>query len=208
VIAPRVSPTLADASRRYAEARARVRALVQGIDEATFHRAPEPGSWSIAECLEHLVVSGTKTTARLEVAVAEARAAGRTASPEAARAPVKLGWFARLFLAGTGPTKGGVRPRMRVSVREPFDPGDPRGRGRDRDVVLADFLELQDRLDRAAAAADGLDLSGVMMASVLAQWMRSPIGAWFLAIAGHQERHLDQALRARVALESTMEVPA
>jgi hypothetical protein len=140
--------------------------------------------------------------ARLEPAAAEARAAGRIATAGAARLPVRLGWFARLFIAGTAPGKGGRRPGMKIEVRGPFDPGDPRGRGRGRDAVLADFLALQDRLEAAARAADGLDLSGVTVESVLAGWIRVPLGGWFIAIAGHQERHLDQGLRARAAVEA------
>ena len=199
---PLLSPTLEESRQRYAMARERAQALVAELDDATFHRAPAAGSWSVAECLEHLVVSGGKMAAKLETATKQARVAGRIATAEAARAPVRLGWFARFFIAQTGPAPGGGRPGMKVPTRPPFEPGDPRARGRGRDAVLGDFLALQDRLDAVARAADGLDLSGVKVESVLADWIRIPLGAWFVAVAGHQERHLDQAQRARAALEA------
>jgi hypothetical protein len=193
------SPTLADAIRRYAAARARARDLISGLGLAEFHRAPAEGAWSVARCLEHLVVSGTKVVARLEAAIERGRAAGRHADPAARRAPVRLGLRERFLLAGTAPGRQGGPPRMRVRTREAFEPGDPAA-GRDGGVVLADFTALQDRLERAARAADGLDLAGIRVPSVIAPWLRVGLGAWFLAIAGHQERHLDQAARTRAAV--------
>jgi hypothetical protein len=197
-----LSPTLDDALRRYDAARTRARALVAGLSAAAFHRPPAEGAWSVARCLEHLVVSGTKMAARLEDAIARARAEGRLAGAEARQRPVRLGFRERFLLWGTAPGRGGGLPSIRVQTREPFDPGDPLARGRTSEAVLADFLALQDRLEAAARAADGLDLAGVKVRSVLASWLEVGLGAWFVALAGHQERHLDQARRARAAAEA------
>ena len=195
-----VSPTLAGAVRRFAAARAAAREVTGGLSEEDFHRRTPEGGWSVGQCLEHLVVADAKMVARLEEAIPRARAAGRVASSEAARAPVRLGWFDRLFIAGTAPGRNGARPKMKVRVGQAFDPGDAALRGRTREQVLADFLAVQDRLEAAARAADGLDLAGVRVPSVLAAWAKVSLGGWFLAIAGHHERHLDQARRARAAL--------
>jgi hypothetical protein len=195
-----LSPTLRDCVARYEAARVRAGALVEELSDDGFHRAPPGGGWSVAACLEHLVVSGQKVADRIERAAAEGRAAGRTASERAAREPVKLGYFARLFVKGTAAGKDGGKPPMKTAVREPFDPGDPKARGRGRGAVLADFLALQERLRAAARAADGLDLARITTSSVLAAWLKIPIGGWFLVLAGHQERHLDQAERAKAAV--------
>ena len=195
-----VSPTLAESVRRFGAARATACEVAGGLSEEDFHRRTPEGGWSVGQCLEHLVVADGKMVPRLEEAIPRARAAARLASPAAARAPVRLGWCDRLFIAGTAPGHGGGRPRMRVQVRDEFDPGDPAVRGRTRDQVLADFLALLDRLDAAAHAADGLDLAGVKVPSVLAAWAKVSLGGWFIAIAGHHERHLDQARRAREAI--------
>ncbi len=200
-----LSPTLADAIGRYCAARDAVSALCAETSDEGFHRAPPDGGWSVAECIEHLLVSGGKMAAKLEPALAAARTAGRLATPAAARAPVRLGWFARFFVQSTGPGKPGRAAPARVRTRPPFDPGDPRARGRTRDAVGADFAALQERLIAIAGAADGLDLAGVKIESVLASWIRVPLGGWFLAIAGHQERHLDQARRALAAIAAAPE---
>ena len=197
-----VSPTLGDATRRYAAAATAAHALVAAMSDDAFHRPLPDGGWSVGECLEHLVVSGGKMAAKLEAAAQVARADERFAEPDAARAPVRLGWLARLFIAGTGPGVAGRNPPMKVRTRPPFEPGDPQARGRGRQAILGDFLALQERLLADAHAADGLDLAGVMVASVLAGWIRIPLGGWFLAIAGHQERHLEQARRAHAVIAS------
>ena len=198
------SPTLADSVRRFEAAGAAAREIVAGLSEAAFHRAPAEGSWSVSRCLEHLVVADGRMVERLEGAIARARAEGRLAVPAAARAPVRLSWLDRRFIAGTAPGRAGARPRIRAAVRPPFDPGDPGARGRTRDQVLADFLAMQGRLEAAARAADGLDLADIKVASVLAAWVKVSLGGWFIAIAGHQERHLDQARRARAAIEGAV----
>jgi hypothetical protein len=195
------SPTLAASMRRFEAARTAARDLVAGLSEDAFHETPPAGGWSVSRCLEHLVVADGRILERLEAAIARSRAEGRLAAPDVAHAPVRLSWFDRLFVAATAPGRDGAPPRMKTSVRPAFDPGDPRARGRTRDQVLADFLARQDRLDAAAVAADGLDLAGIKVASVLADWIRVSLGGWFVAIAGHQERHLDQARRARAAIE-------
>ena len=198
-----LSPTLAGAMRRYAAARLAARAVIDGIDEAAFHRKPSPRGWSVGQCLDHLVVSGGKILDRLEPAIGQARAEGRLASAKAAAEPVRFGWFDRMFIAGTAPGKAGAAPRVKVATKDPFDPGEPAENGRTREGILADFLALQDRLDDAARAADGLDLKRIKVASVIAAWAKVSLGGWFIAIAGHQERHLDQARRARAAARMT-----
>ena len=196
-----VSPTLVDAVRRYEASRRAAGEVVVGLSEDAFHRAPSPGGWSVAQCLEHLVVTDGKMVERLEAAIVRARGEGRLAAPAAASAPARLGWFDRLFIAGTGPAKDGRKsPPMKSATRLPFDPGDPAARGRTRGLVLADYLAVLDRLVAAARAADGLDLARVKVPSVLASWVKVSLAGWFLALAGHHERHLDQARRARAAV--------
>jgi hypothetical protein len=196
-----VSPTLADAVRRYEASRRAAGEVVAGLSEDTFHRAPYARGWSVAQCLEHLVVTDGKMVERLEAAIARARAEGRLAAPAAASSPARLGWFDRLFIAGTGPGSGGrTSPPMKTSTGAAFDPGDPAARGRTRGLVLADYLAVLGRLTAAARAADGLDLARIKVPSLLAPWARVSLAGWFLALAGHHERHLDQARRARAAV--------
>ena len=196
-----VSPTLAESVRRYAASRTDAAAVAEGLSEDTFHRKPAEGGWSVGQCLEHLVVTDGAMVASLEEAIARARADGRLASPAEAAAPAKLGWFDRLFVRATSPRKDGAKaPPMKMTAPKPYDPGDPAARGRGRDAVLADYAAMQERMIAAACAADGLDLARIKVPSVAATWAKVSLAGWFVALAGHHERHLDQARRTRAAV--------
>jgi hypothetical protein len=175
--------------------------VVDGLSHESFHRRPPGGGWSVAQCLEHLLVTDSRMVERLEEAIARARAEGRLASPEAAAAPARLGWLDRLFVHATGPGREGAKsPPMRSTAPGPYDPGDPEARARQRDDVLADYGAMQDRMTAAARAADGLDLAGIRVASAAAAWLKVSLAAWFVGLAGHHERHLAQARRTRAAV--------
>jgi hypothetical protein len=63
------------------------------------------------------------------------------------------------------------------------------------DRVLADFRALTDGFLAVLARAEreGLDLSKVRIASPFLRLLRLPVGAFLEALAGHAQRHLDQA---------------
>ena len=90
-----LDPTLEDAIRRYHGAIERLYAILLGIADADAHRAPPEGGWSIAQCVDHLVVAGSKMVTRLDEAIARSRQLTRLArSPK----PARFGWFDRLFV--------------------------------------------------------------------------------------------------------------
>jgi hypothetical protein len=189
-----LDPALEDSIRRYEGALIRFHDVLAGLGDAEARRVPAKG-WSVAQCLDHIVVSGTLMVARLEEAIQRARELTRTA--RSAR-PARFGWFDRLFIAVNARGKNGERPRFPVRHQPSFDPGP----GRSIAILASEFIALQDRLIVTARSARGLDLEGIKVASVLNDAIKVSLGAWFLAIAGHQERHLDQALRVRQGLAS------
>jgi hypothetical protein len=187
-----LDPALADSVRRYEGALIRFHDVLQGLGEVDAHRTPGKG-WSVAQCLDHLVVSGTLMVARLEESIQRARELTRLArSPK----PARFGWFDRLFVAAVSRGKGGGPPRFRVGHRPQFDPGT----GRAIPILESEFIALEDRLINCARSANGLDLAGYKVPSVLDDRIQVGLGAWFVAIAAHQERHLDQAARIRKEL--------
>lgn len=156
-------------------------------------RSPKKGAWSVSQCVDHLVVAGSLMAARLEEAIARSRELTRTARDPR---PAQFGWFDRLFIYAVSRGKDGAAPRVKVAHRPVFDPGPGRPVGH----LAAEFVALQNRLIAAARSAHGLDLSGIKVSSVIDDRIKLALGAWFLAIAGHQERHLDQAARTRQAI--------
>ena len=189
-----LDPVLADSIERYEGALFRLHDLILGLPEADAHRSPGKGAWSVAQCLDHLVISGSLMCARLDEAVHRARELTRTVKDGRL---ARFGWFDRLFIAVTARGQDGRPPRFRVPHRPLFDPGT----GRPIPVLTSQFTALQDRLITSARSAKGLDLVDIKVESLLDARIKVGLGAWYVAIAGHQERHLDQAMRVRAALE-------
>jgi hypothetical protein len=188
-----LDPLLARSIERYESALFRLHDLILGLSDFDAHRAPAPGAWSIAQCLDHLVVTGSLMCARLDETIHRSRQLTRTVKDGK---PARLGWFDRLFIAATASGRDGRAPGLRVRHRPVFDPG----AGRPIHILTPEFTALQDRLITSARSAKGLDLAGIKVDSLIDARIKLGLGAWYVALAGHQERHLDQAMRARIAL--------
>ncbi len=180
-----LAPELRERQRQFSAAKETARSLSEGLTDEQFNWRPEPGRWSIAECLDHLHSTGSKLLPGMDAAIERARKRGKSAS-----GPFRYGWFDSWFVRGTGPmpatSKGMKHPKQYA----------PRA---DQPVerVLPAFLELQDQLIQRLHTANGLDLARIKIASPIMQLLRISLGAWFAATAGHQERHLTQARRVR-----------
>ncbi len=189
-----LDPMLEGSITRYDAARAAAQAVLAGLDDEVAHRAPPGGGWTVAQCLDHLLVIGSRMGVRLEESIARAIAEQRFAKPGR---HAQMGWFDALFLRATGPArKEGGRPPMPVTAPAVFAPG----AGASVAVLGEQFAALQDRLTAAAHSAEGLDLEGIKVPSLMSDRIKLQLGAWFVGIAGHQERHLAQARRTRAAL--------
>jgi len=187
-----LDPVLDDSIRRYEGALIRLHDVLAGLGDAEARRAPAKG-WSVAQCLDHLVVAGALTAAKIEQTIQRSRELTRVARTDR---PARFGWFDRFFVALLARGKDGLRPRLPLPHPQPFDPG----AGRSIAILASEFIALQDRLIAAARSARGLDLVDIKMGSAANDSFRLSLGSWFLLIAGHQERHLDQAARTRKEL--------
>lgn len=148
------------------------------LSEAQLAWRPEPGRWSIAECLDHLHVTGEEVLAQVEAAVVRGWARGTTGSP-----PFRYGWLGPWFVRANAPSG------RRVPTPRVFRPRE----GRPPVGALDDFLALQEELGAALERANGLDLARVRARSPVTPLLRIGIGSWFEVIAVHQARHLAQA---------------
>lgn len=164
--------------------------LVAGLTPDQLRWRPEPDRWSVAECLEHLVLTGEVYLEALDPVIEEARERGRVARGD--YRPTLVGrWLTRLL----EPPPGLPVPSPPVVVpggaAQPTPEGDVSGEGE----PLADFLALRGRLAERLAAADGLDLRRVRMSSPFFSLIRFDLGSAFRVIAAHERRHLWQARR-------------
>jgi hypothetical protein len=154
-------------------------ALTSGLDNHQFNWHPEPGRWSIAECIDHLNVIGSQLLPRMVTAIEDARARG-VAGHGPFRYGTLGGWFARSM---EPPVKKRFKT-MKLYVPPP---------DRRLDEVVPAFLALQDDLIGQIHRANGLDVSRIKVTSPAARWLRINLAAWFAATAAHERRHLWQA---------------
>ena len=175
------------------ENRAAARAVVAGLDGEALRRRPESGVWSVAECLDHLVVAGDAYLPGLDRAVARAREEDLRAP-----GPFRRRWVGRLVIRALEPP-----PSFPIPAPPSFRPSRAREEPADRggDDPLTRFLAHLDRLARRIREADGLDLEAVKVPSPVLPLLRFNLLGALALQAAHQRRHLWQARRVVEALE-------
>lgn len=188
-------------ARSFRRDQVRTQALVQGLTDREFLMPPARGEWSVAQCLDHLNVQGGKMLPGLDRGIAEAVAQAGTRSTLhfAEREPpgrIRYGWFDRWFVRAVSPGRDHGRPGNAMRTQRAFEPRPNLTLA----VVVPAFLTLQEELLFRVQRARGLELGQVKVRSVVTPLIRVRLGAWFAAIALHQERHFDQARRAREAI--------
>ena len=164
-------------------ARQDARALLAGLDDEAFNWRRAPGTWSMAECLDHLNITGRKYIRALDRGIVEGRARNLGGA-----GPFRYGllerWIVRFM---DGP------PKLRFKAPKAFVPA---AEGRLTESLTA-FVELQDQFQQCLTRADGLDLGKVKARSPVSKRIKFSLGAAFAAISAHQRRHLWQARQLR-----------
>ena len=164
-------------------ARADARDLLAGIDDRSFNWRRAPGTWSMAECLDHLNLTGRKYLRALDRAIEDGRSKGLLGA-----GPFRYGlletWTVRAMDAP---------PMFRIKAPRAFAPA-PEARLAES---LAAFVALQDEFQQCLARAEGLDLRRVKARSPVSRHLKFSLGKAFAGIAAHQRRHLWQARQLR-----------
>lgn len=163
------------------------RALVAGLDEERGTRRIEGGSWSVAECLDHLAAANRVYLRAMEKTAIRARQQGKLRRGPAI--PGHLGrWFVRLL---EPPVK--VRLKAPRSIRP--------GTGRCLAETLADFEMSQEEVRAFMRNFGDLDLATVRFANPFVKGVRFSLATGLSVITAHERRHLWQAWRVRRAAE-------
>lgn len=161
------------------EARLRTEALVSGLTTQQFTTQPEPGKWSVAECILHLNTTAQVVQSLMEKAIAEGKRNNIVGS-----GPFAIGFKGRLlFWIAEPPPKFRIRaPR---NVRPPSQIDNPL-------KLLPDFLKAQNEWERLIRESAGLDLGKIMIGPRFSAFRMRLAGVvpWMMA---HQRRHLLQA---------------
>ena len=174
-----LSPPVEALREQFDRLSAEADALATGLDDDRFNWRPPTGSWSIAQCLEHLNVTARVYLPRLDEGIADGIRRGLYGE-----GPFSYNWIGRLFVSWNEPP-----PRFRVKSPMMLLPAAHRR----RQEVLAAFRAYQQQYIDRLRQASGLDLAKARVRSPAAAWIRMPLGSGFALMIAHERRHLWQA---------------
>jgi hypothetical protein len=176
-------PELEEYRRQFEAIKQDAQDLIAGLTEAQFNWRPEPGRWSIAECLEHLNVTARLYLPRLRAALEQARA-----RQWFGQGPFRYGFIGTWFVKFTEPP-----PKTKVKAPKRFQPPPDQPLRQ----VTADFLAFQEEFLAFVRAANGVDLGRAKVPSPGLRWLRFGLGQGIALMTAHERRHLWQARQVK-----------
>jgi len=166
------------------------RSLIDGLSEGLGTWRAEPGSWSVAQCLDHLATANRVYLAAMQPAAERALANGRQRRGPAQPGLIG-GWFVRSLEPPAKPGRKGKSPPKIVPRKDP---------------ALADassaFLASQVEIRRFLEKYAGVDLAGVRFPNPFIFGLRFSLATGLHVLASHERRHLWQGWNVRRAAEA------
>jgi hypothetical protein len=195
--AAQLTPLLDELARYHAQfesARGQFDTLILGIDDKQFNWRPVEDQWSIAECIDHLIATGTLMNRNIDDGIERALARGLRSD-----GPFKYGAIGNWFVRAVGPSDEARKRKFKAP--KAYTPTSNHTISR----LKVAFNKLQDDFSDRIERANGLDLARVKVPSAaggVAGLLRLSLGQWFALLANHQDRHLAQARDVRTAMQS------
>lgn len=162
------------------------RALAAGLSETDALWRPDPTSWNVAECIDHLATANRVYLVAMEPPAARALA-DRRLRRRPALPGVIGGWFVRTLEPSdrtrktTAPKK--IRPRTSPALSD----------------ALAAFLTSHEDARRFLQKYADIDLASVRFPNPFVRGIRFSLATGLHVIAVHERRHLKQGWRVRQA---------
>jgi hypothetical protein len=173
--------TIADQIRQMTRS---AEALVLQRDQADLVTRLKPGSWSVAECLDHLTQTTRAFLPAISAAIAEAPKLRRNRR-------LRTGILPNLFIRNLNPPY-----RIRFKVLPQLTPRNP-----DSETAWMSFLESQSQLLEALLSTAGLAIDKVRIKSPVYARITYNIYGAFRMLAAHQSRHIWQIEQILKALD-------
>jgi DinB superfamily len=154
--------------------------IVADLTDEQFDWQPDGGTrWSVAQCLEHLAVSGEVYGRGMRDAIDRARASGSIR-----RAPLNPGFFGRKFADS-------LEPPARRRSRAPK--GIRPSSGLTRAEILRRYHDAHEALKTMARDASAIDANRATFQNPFIRIVRVSVSSGFTIINAHDRRHLWQA---------------
>ena len=158
--------------------------LLEGFSEGQLSWTNAPGSWSIAQCVDHL----TTTSKAFEPYLMDAIKRGREKWPVGSPIPYRPSWVGGWLIKQVLP-----ETTRRVPAPKVFRPSQTPA----IENVLENFLKQQAEFVRVVRQAEGVDYNKTRLRSPVTPLMRYSLADAFVVTVVHGWRHLAQARRVR-----------
>jgi hypothetical protein len=179
----KLTPQLDEYRRQFEALNEEAQELVAGLEQEQFNWRPQPGAWSIAECLDHLTTTNNQILDRIEERM---QMAGRREVSDAKQ--VRHGFFGDWFIRTLEPP---VKRKFRAPKLYLPPPERP------PEKVISDFMQTQERIIKLIERASDFDLAKIKIASPVTRLLKLNLAAWFAGLAAHERRHLWQARQVK-----------
>ncbi len=156
-----------------------VKTLLSAVNNEQFNWRLQPGSWSMAECFDHLNVTGKLYGATIDDKISEANS-----RQWFSRGPFRHGALGNLLVKLTEPPV-----KLKVKAPSQFIPQ----ANKLVDVVADEFLRIQDQFIIRLRDANGIDLARIKIPSPVTPLLKLTLGQVFGLTTAHERRHLWQA---------------
>jgi hypothetical protein len=166
------------------------RALVSGLTEERGAWRAEPGSWSVAECFDHLAVANRVYLRAMEEPAVRALEQGKLR-----RGPAVPGFVGNWFVKTLEPP---VKASFRMNAPQIIKPRAAPTLAH----AFADFTTSQGEVRAFLSSYAGLDLASVRFPNPFVRGIRFSLATGLHVVTAHERRHLWQAWRVRRAAES------
>ena len=166
--------------------------VVDGLTAALGEWRAEPGSWSVAQCLDHLATANRVYIAAMEPSAARALREGRRRRGPATPGLIG-GWFVQYL---EPPAKSSFKTKAPRAIRPRPTPT--------LNNAFTLFLESHERVRAFLRTYADIDLAGVRFPNPFIPGVRFSLATGLHVIAAHDRRHLWQAWRVRRAALSSI----
>lgn len=159
---------------------ARAEELARSLSDEQLNWRPGEGRWSVAECLDHLLVTNAMYLGCMERAIRRARERGKPVVESVHVRNTLFGGFILRVLKSGRSSRKVPAPKLFVPASE-IAPG-----------IVDRFLKAQVRITEALHDAEGLNLDRVKFGTPVSALARASLGDAFEILVLHEARHLDQ----------------
>lgn len=150
------------------------------LSEKQLNWKPNPDSWSVGECISHLINSNSLYLSKIENILGEVK------STESKDFSYKQSLVGKMIVKGVDPKN--VRKSKTFKVFFPDSSNIPKS-------IIMDYTESSEKFIRLADNLRHLDLKKIKLSSPVNKLLRMNLGDPLIIIPLHDERHLNQAER-------------